>query len=238
MTVVHEEEERNNDNKIMASNIISIIDNQEFWMNLVELEKILYPYCAALNLLQKDKARLYDVLHSFGYFMQCTLECDDENYKEIMTRRLERRWKTWEQPLLILSFFLHPSYKLQFFASSPKLSHIYLDNWVQYYYIKWFNKEPTSITQELLAYKETLFPFNASSLLKLDKTPLEYWLFLNDSVPELSQVAVKLFSICVNSASCERLFSSMGFLHTKRQNKLNVSYLIFYITQYINIIIY
>ena len=105
MTVVHEEEERNNDNKIMASNIISIINNQEFWMNLVELEKILYPYCTALNLLQKDKARLYDVLHSFGYFMQCTLECIDENYKEMMIRRLERRWKTWEQPLLILSFF-------------------------------------------------------------------------------------------------------------------------------------
>ena len=40
----------------MASNIVSIIDNSEFWTNLIELEKILYPYCAALNLLQKDKA--------------------------------------------------------------------------------------------------------------------------------------------------------------------------------------
>jgi len=83
--------------------------------------------------------------------------------------------------------------------------------------------------QESLAYKENLFPFNESSLLELEKTPLNYWSFLSDSVPELSQVATKLFSICVNSASCERLFSSMGFLHTKRRNKLNVSKLfIFY----------
>ncbi len=59
--------------------------------------------------------------------MQCTLECNDENYQEIMTRRLERRWKTWEQPLLILSFFLHSSYKLQFFTPNPKLSHINLN---------------------------------------------------------------------------------------------------------------
>ncbi|EXX51988.1 hypothetical protein RirG_257090 [Rhizophagus irregularis DAOM 197198w] len=96
VTVVHEEKEGNNDNKLMASKIISIIDNPDFWINLVELEKILYPYCVALNLLQKDKARLYDVLHSFGYFMQCTSECDDNDYREMMTRRLERRWKTWE----------------------------------------------------------------------------------------------------------------------------------------------
>ncbi len=74
----------------MASKIISIINNLDFWMNLVELEKILYLYCTALNLLQKDKARLYDVLYFFGYFMQYTLECDDENYKKMMTSRLEK----------------------------------------------------------------------------------------------------------------------------------------------------
>ncbi|GBB89129.1 hypothetical protein RclHR1_15800005 [Rhizophagus clarus] len=127
-------------------------------------------------------------------------ECNDENYKEMMSSRLERRWKTWEQPLLILSFFLHPSYKLQFFASDPKLSYINLNKWVQYYYIKWF---------------------------ELEQTPLDYWSFLSDSVPELSQVATKLFSICVNSVSYERLFSSMGFLHTKRWNKLNILNVLF-----------
>ncbi|CAB4475586.1 unnamed protein product [Rhizophagus irregularis] len=51
VTVVHEEKEGNNDNKLMASKIISIIDNPDFWINLVELEKILYPYCVALNLI-------------------------------------------------------------------------------------------------------------------------------------------------------------------------------------------
>ncbi len=212
----------------MASNIISILNNSEFWTSLVELEKILYPYCAALNLLQRDKARLYDVLHSFGYFMQCTLECNDENYRKIMTERLEKHWKPWEQPLLILSFFLHPSYKLHYFTSNPKLSYINLNKWAQYYFVRWFGKKPTSMIRELLAYKENKFPFNEPSLSELKNTPLDYWSFLSDSVSELSQVAIKLFSICVNSASCERLFSSMGFLHTKRRNKLNVSYFLMF----------
>ncbi|GBC06082.1 hypothetical protein RclHR1_06610005 [Rhizophagus clarus] len=176
ITVIQDEEE-NNGSKLMASKIISIIDNPDFWLNLIELEKILYPYYAALNLLQKDKAQLYDILHSFGYFMQCTLECNDENYKEMITMG----------------------------------------------YIKWFGKNPTTIVRELLAYKKKHFPFNESSLLELEQIPLDYWSFLSDSVPELSQVATKLFSICVNSVSCECLFFSMCFLHTKRQNNLNYS---------------
>ncbi|CAG8804455.1 30021_t:CDS:2 [Gigaspora margarita] len=132
----------------MASKIISIIDDPDFWINLIVLEKILYPYY-------------------------------------------------------------------------PKLSYINLNKWVQYYYIKWFGKNPTSMIQELLAYKENFFPFNEPFLLELEQTPLDYWLFLSDSVLELSQIAIKLFSICVNSALCEQLFSSIGFLHTKRYNKLN-----------------
>ena len=99
--------------------------------------------------------------------------------------------------------FLHPFYKLQFFATNPKLSHINFNKWVQYYYIKWFGKNPTSMIRELLAYKEKNFSFNETSLLELEKTPLNYWLFLSNSVPELLQIATKLFSICVNSTLCE-----------------------------------
>ncbi|GES76734.1 hypothetical protein RCL_jg17366.t2 [Rhizophagus clarus] len=163
-----------NSNKIMSSVIVSIINDSDFWLNLAELEQILYPFCAALNILQRDKARLYDVLHSFGYFMQCTLENNDENYKGMMTMRLVNRWKSWEQPLLILSFFLHPSYKLRFFTSNDKISHINLNKWAQYYFFKWFGEKPISMIRELLAYKENKFSFNESSLQELEKNPLDY----------------------------------------------------------------
>ena len=70
----------------MVNNIISILDNSEFWTNLVEFEKVLYLHCVVLNLLQRDKTKLYDVLYSFEYFMQCTLKYNDENYKQIITK--------------------------------------------------------------------------------------------------------------------------------------------------------
>uniref|UniRef100_U9UVP6 HAT C-terminal dimerisation domain-containing protein n=1 Tax=Rhizophagus irregularis (strain DAOM 181602 / DAOM 197198 / MUCL 43194) TaxID=747089 RepID=U9UVP6_RHIID len=40
---------------------------------------------------------------------------------------------------------------------------------------------------------------------------------------ELGAVALKIFGICVNAASVERMWSSMGFLHTVRHNRLMVS---------------
>ncbi|CAH1770314.1 932_t:CDS:2, partial [Entrophospora sp. SA101] len=37
---------------------------------------------------------------------------------------------------------------------------------------------------------------------------------------ELASVALKIFGICINAASVERMWSSMGFLHTNRRNRL------------------
>jgi hypothetical protein len=60
-------------------------------------------------------------------------------------------------------------------------------------------------------------------LENLKNNPLDYWSWLSDTVTSLSKISIKLFSISVNSASCERLFSSMSFLHTKTRNKLKVN---------------
>ncbi|CAG8741119.1 3526_t:CDS:2 [Gigaspora margarita] len=54
ITVVYKEEE-NNSNKLIASKIILIIDDPDFWINLVGLEKILYPYSQIHGELQKEK---------------------------------------------------------------------------------------------------------------------------------------------------------------------------------------
>jgi len=102
----------------MANCVLSILEDPEFWGKLAELEALFYPYCLALNTLQKNKARLFEVLHCFGYFMEQTLSNPDDDFKDNMVLRLEKRWLAWEQPLLLLSFYLHPLYKLEWFSRS------------------------------------------------------------------------------------------------------------------------
>ena len=90
--------------------------NNSFWELLTKLEKILIPYCHILNVLQTDKVRLFEVLHGFAYLYQFWQKYPDShiNTSEILIK-LQKRWTQWEQPLLILSWLLHPAYKANYF---------------------------------------------------------------------------------------------------------------------------
>ena len=58
------------DKKFLPTEIIAIINNQNFWNRLYELQDILLPLCAALNKLQKDMARLNEVALTFGWIIK------------------------------------------------------------------------------------------------------------------------------------------------------------------------
>ncbi|GBB88846.1 hypothetical protein RclHR1_15470001, partial [Rhizophagus clarus] len=55
----------------------------------------------------------------------------------------------------------------------------------------------------------------------------KFWGYVQGDYKELVAVALKLFGMCVNAASVERMWSSMGFLHTIHYNQLKVSSLIY-----------
>jgi len=76
--------------KFLLINICKIIDNESWWREIKQLERLLYPFCEALNKLQTDNTRLYDVLHSFAYFYKMWKEYPDRNLKEKMIYSLEK----------------------------------------------------------------------------------------------------------------------------------------------------
>ncbi|CAB4374480.1 unnamed protein product [Rhizophagus irregularis] len=154
--------------------IFEIIDSSTFWDQLILINEILEPYCKILsNVLQCDKTRLFQVVHSMNYLIQFWLEYPDDILATQMINRLEKRWKDWEQPILLLSYLLHPEYRMnQFNNSIPNVNYSEFGKW------------------------------------------------LIVSTNELGLVACRIFSICVNAASIERLWSCMGFLQTKRHNRL------------------
>ncbi|GES91525.1 ribonuclease H-like domain-containing protein [Rhizophagus clarus] len=48
----------------------------------------------------------------------------------------------------------------------------------------------------------------------------KFWGYVEGDYKELAAVALKIFGMCVNAASVERMWSSIGFLHTVRHNRL------------------
>ena len=84
---------------------------------------MLYPYCKILNILQKDKARLFQVTHCFAYLYQFWNNYADIRLATQIQVRLERRWNDWEQPLLLLSCLLHPEYRMKQFKDNVNINY-------------------------------------------------------------------------------------------------------------------
>jgi hypothetical protein len=87
-----------------------------------------------------------------------------------------------------------------------------------YYFCAWFKRMPTTLLGELQSYRKQDFPFNNISLKQFRNNVLGFWDFVSAYAPDLSVFSIKLYAICINSASVERLFSSMGFFHTNKRN--------------------
>ena len=94
------------DELYLPQNITAILLNDNFWQLITRLHTLLLPYCGALNKLQSDTARLYDVLQAFGGILRTWEEYSDQDLAQHMILRLEQRWRQWEQPLLLLAFLL------------------------------------------------------------------------------------------------------------------------------------
>jgi hAT family C-terminal dimerisation region len=210
--------------KFLPADIVQIINDPLFWSTLFELQNLLLPLCGFLNKLQKDVARLHEVLHIFAFTMKLFRELSDLEFSTKMIERLEKRWAQWEQPLLLLSFILHPHYGIETFHSTAKrVTYTDFGQWINYYYEVWFNDRPKSILLEFVKFKKGKYPFDPPTVQQFGQDIMSFWESCSGYTPELSRLALHLYSVCVNAASVERLWSTMGFFHTKRRNRLEVS---------------
>ncbi|GBB95911.1 hypothetical protein RclHR1_02640025 [Rhizophagus clarus] len=200
-----------NGNWKLPNDIADIINDSEFWAVLFELQNLLYPLCGFLNKLQKDTARLYKVLHCFAYTTKILGNHHNLKFSSKMIARMESQWKKWEQPLLILSFALHPSHKLQKFRSStPNIIWTHIGQWLKYYYESWFGSKSVSILRELVKYKRAEDPYNMDSFNQFHNNLVNFWDSTIGIGPELAHVAIRIHGICVNSALVKRLWSILA----------------------------
>lgn len=88
----------------------------------------------------------------------------------------------------------------------------------------WGHKQKSckELLQQLRQYKLKKAPYNAEFSISSSESPIDWWLTIFDSGNQLQRLATKLFSISPHSASCERQFSSLGWLFGKRRQRLNL----------------
>jgi len=209
---------RTGDNYIHRE-IFEIIGSNDFWDQIKDLVKLLTPYCKLLNMLQRDKARLFEVTFSIAYLLQFWESNSDNFLATQLIGRLERRWNEWEQPILLLSVILHPKYRInQFQATAININYPTFGKWLSYYYRAWTGQEPKCILREFNNFRMKDHPFDDKTYQQFKDNVLSYWCYVKDATDELGLVACRIFGICVNAASVEQLWSCMGFIQTNRRS--------------------
>ncbi|GBC42206.2 zinc finger BED domain-containing protein 1-like [Rhizophagus irregularis DAOM 181602=DAOM 197198] len=123
------------------------------WTQLFELQNLLLPICGALNKLQRDVSRLYEITHYFGWIIKMFSSHKDKKF-----------------------VVLHPKYRIsKFNSSNKKISYTHFEQWLIYYYQAWFNEMPTRIFRDYLSYQRELFPFNPEIYNQFEENIIDFW---------------------------------------------------------------
>ncbi|CAG8698329.1 16542_t:CDS:1 [Gigaspora margarita] len=77
------------------------------------------------------------------------------------------------------------------------------------------------LASEMTQYRDKTFLFDDYQANQFKNKPLQFWKYIEEEMPELAFISKRLFSIVVNSASVEQLFSDMGFIYSKHRVCLN-----------------
>ena len=90
----------------------------------------------------------------------------------------------------------------------------------------WENMEYNMHEREILVAQMLNFKAKQGTyktpFIKTFVTPRTWWMSCEDQPPYLKDLALKMFAITPHSASCERMFSVLGWLYGKRRTNLDV----------------
>lgn len=115
-----------------ATTMCDLIDDRagRFWHGLATVVSDLEPICLATNINQKDTVRPDQVMLTFvGMYLHFQQHPEDE-VKKGMTKRLERRWKDYNQTMFLLATLLNPFEGLSVFGPNSNLSRFALNDLV------------------------------------------------------------------------------------------------------------
>ena len=209
------------DDRLTNENIVRIIQSRNFFSDIRILAFVLEPLRKAVLALEARAATLADCFLSLvrlAAVLNKLPRSFNTSFRNHCVKVINERFNEFDDDKYITCFFLDPRFRS---AALKKISFKRIIKCVASIgqRLGFDLYEIDILLNQLQQYKEEKDPFDMDlSLAK--KSPLNWWkLTATDPEPELlPKVACHLFSICPNSATCERGFSTLGWLFERRLN--------------------
>ncbi|GET65821.1 ribonuclease H-like domain-containing protein [Rhizophagus irregularis DAOM 181602=DAOM 197198] len=210
----------NHEREIFNEAVKAILKKRGFFDDIRILSDILEPIKKAILMLEGSNVTLADcylhLLRIAAFFK--SMPTDD--YKELRNSCISifNKYKEFDEDIYLLGFFIHPKYRGHGMRDNQfeRLRKCALRIWKNLGHKK---NSGLELDAQLRAYFDNSEPYNTS--YSVHDTAYHWWNSIVDGkFSSLSRLAKVIFSITPHSASCERLFSAMGWLFGKRRINL------------------
>ncbi|RPA88727.1 hypothetical protein L873DRAFT_1755863 [Choiromyces venosus 120613-1] len=226
-----------------GNEIITLICNNSFWTTLKENNQHLQPLLIANMILQRDSLYLDHVCLMFSYLYNHFNTLKEDRSIIATVCYSQALQNVLDQSLFILSVLLNPFLMVSnkstllslFNPQDMKLWQMFLVKNASNLFTILFEcqPDPNQLIASFLDYFSCKGDFNTDfwiivrSLQEISKKdekeadPTYIWRLVPDTSNDLKLLALHLYPVCPNSASCERVFSSFGIIHSKLKNTLS-----------------
>ncbi|KAJ6516526.1 ribonuclease H-like domain-containing protein [Mycena vitilis] len=228
------------DAKDRAKEVLSPIEDPQFWKNLTEVKTILEPLAIAAKCMQAPDAGLDQVLLMLGNLYRIYSSSDiNSRVGNSIRKSLEKRWLVMEREVFILAVFLNPYIRCSAFAvKNAALRPVSLYHIAKKLFARFFDEEPDlNFHEAFFDYSRDSKEFSSSWMHLAELKQLherenkhvnvvKVWDQLDTGETNgrngLVKLAIWVLSIVANSAGSERGFSKFGIFLTKLRNQLSL----------------
>eukprot|EP00918_Siedleckia_nematoides_P009574 GHVU01020857.1.p1 GENE.GHVU01020857.1~~GHVU01020857.1.p1 ORF type:complete len:597 (-),score=101.45 GHVU01020857.1:1602-3392(-) len=187
----------------------------KFWTDLQHAHDVVLALAKSQLVLQRDQGSLADVVYAYGAFRAAMGHLPD------VVAQVEKRWKTTEQPLLLLVCCLDKRYVADFrqrCRGNGVVTAVRLSQLAVYYHKRFIGDDTTGLADAFLDWWE------GKVLEESVYTGDRFWKVMlencNPAMKKLASLAQRVVSLPVHSADCERLFSDYGNIKTPERNRM------------------
>lgn len=228
-----------------ATEMLKLIEDPVMWMILARMVVHLQPLSLVINIAQAAHCRLDEVLIIFGFLISRYIDLrgkatsvEEKSMIQAIIDSLEKRWSKCDQDVFLAAVILNPLYRIKPFTRLRKFTNAGIVTLLVKLWDRFFPNTPSDkFRTELLEYLEGHGDYGVEFTNWVDLVrssaeterkrpdPLKMYegIRFQDAEPTpLQKFAHRIFSICANSASCERLFSLFGTVLTKLRSRLGL----------------
>ena len=212
-----------------AVEVRGMILDEHFWADVKFVVEFIKPICELIRFADSDKAclgEIYEAIDSMCEKVKTITDIKDPSLYPLIEEKLHGRWNKLNTPLHCAAYALNPKWH-DIQVTGKRAPHqdreVMKGFWAAIKKIYGRGEDAAIIRSQWNKFSRGKGKFGSVEALydmKLKIDPIEWWWNHGGEASELQSFAIRLLSQVASSSSCERNWSTYGFIHSLLRNRL------------------